>query len=152
MVVCAAVGNQRIPFSGTNHNLVSDNKARREAAVTMGVTGTGDSSPVVPRRQDGSVGLWTLTLFALFGRRVCVCVCVCVSLSFSTLAKRKNIHLVCFSAVKSDFLFQADVRTREEIRQNQNNAACSRYICCFFCFVFFVQTRQNKADRCSGIS
>lgn len=43
----------------------------------MGVTSTGESSTVVPRRQDGSVGPWTLTLFALFRRSVCASVSLC---------------------------------------------------------------------------
>lgn len=36
---------------------------------------TGGSLPFVPRHQDGSVGPWPLTLFALF-RSVCLCVCI----------------------------------------------------------------------------
>lgn len=66
--VLSSQRSQRISFYHTNPNLVSDNKVRREAAVAMGLTGTGESSPVVPRRQGGSVSLWALTLFALFRR------------------------------------------------------------------------------------
>ncbi len=81
-------------------NLVSDNKLRREAAVAMRVTSTGESSPVVPRRQDESVGLWTLTLFALFRRSVCLSVCVCVCVCDRLYTLKNNLHLVYFSAVK----------------------------------------------------
>ena len=68
--------NERFSFYRTNPRLVSDSKLRQEAAVAMGVTSTGESSPVVLRRHDMSVGLWLLTLFALFRRTVCVSVCL----------------------------------------------------------------------------
>lgn len=58
-VLCSTVKPKIISFH-TEHSLVWDNKPRREATVAMRVTGTGESSPVVPRRQDGSVGLRTL--------------------------------------------------------------------------------------------
>ena len=58
-VLCSTVKPKIISFH-TKHSLVWDNKLRREATVAMRVTGTGESSPVVPRRQDGSVGLRTL--------------------------------------------------------------------------------------------
>lgn len=127
--------SQGISFYHMSTNLVSDNKLRREAAVAMGVTSTGESSPVVPRRQDGSVGLWTLTLFALFRRSVRSSVQVC------TL--QNSLHLVCFSAVTAEFCLR-DKRTREKIRQKQNNAACSRQSCSCSWKSLLVMFRKDK--------
>lgn len=121
----------------------SDNKLRREAAVAMGVTCTGESFPVVPRRQGGSVGLWTLwhCLHCLEG----VCVWVRV-------AKQSSFSLFLFFFSRQTWFFC--LRTREKIREKLNNAACFHYGCSCFCKSVLVVFRQDKirADHCSSIS
>lgn len=46
----AVSGFERNSSSQANHSLVCASKVRRAAAAAMGVTGAGESRPVVPRR------------------------------------------------------------------------------------------------------
>lgn len=91
----------------------------------MRVTGTGESSPVVPRRQDGSVGLRTLRrspshcLYYLSG--------VCVQ--EREKERQNSLHLVFFSAVKPHFFFETDKRKRGEISKKTKNNAFFYYTC-----------------------
>lgn len=71
--------------------LVSDNKPRREAAVAMGVTGTGERCPVVRRRQDGSVVSDTACIVSEAYVCVCVSASVCMSQSLPAV-KKTSVH------------------------------------------------------------
>lgn len=86
----------QISFFHANRNLVSDNKLRQDAAVAMGVTCTGESSTVVPRRQVGSVGLWTLWHCLHCLMVVCVCVFECAFKCESVFTLQKTRHCVLF--------------------------------------------------------